>query len=181
MPSPSSPGQTLEDMMKLALAGDRDAYSRVLQSIKAELGGYLGRKVPPKDREDVMQEILLSVHKARHTYDAQRPLMPWVMAIARFRLMDYWRQRYSPSGRETADIDDFKNILSEDRSQNMETHEDIRKVLDSLPPKQQQIIDLMYRQDKGVQEVADMLNISVSAVKVTAHRTYKIFRKRLME
>jgi len=39
----------------------------------------------------------------------------------------------------------------------------------------------MYRQDKTVQEVADLLKMSISAVKVTAHRSYKIFRKHLVE
>lgn len=169
-----------EELMALALAGDREAYSHVLRVISEYISRYLSKKLPPRDREDVIQEILLSIHKARFTYDNNRPLMPWVMAITRFRLNDYWRKQYGYRLAQDIDIDDIKNILWIDETKSMEDHEDISRVIKSLPPKQREVIDLMYRQDKSVQEVADILNISVSAVKVAAHRSYKIFRTRLM-
>jgi len=167
--------------MALAMAGDKAAYNVVLHKISASLIGYVGRKVPLKDRDDVVQDILLSIHKARHTYDCTRPLMPWVMAIARFRLSDHWRQYYGHSFHEMANIEDMKNILSEDKTKSMESHEDINRILLSLPPKQQEILDLMYRQDKTVKEVADLLKMNISAVKTAAHRSYKVFRKRMMQ
>lgn len=170
---------TLEQQMQAALAGDRRAYETVLKAITNRLNAYLGRKLAPKDRDDVIQEILLSVHKSRHTYDNTRLLMPWVMAIAHYRLQDYWRRQYGHGLKDIADIEDFKNILATDETKSMDAHEDIRRVMATLPPKQREILDLMYGQDKSVQEVANILNMSLSAVKVAAHRSYKIFRKQL--
>ena len=167
--------------MALAMAGDKAAYDLVLRAISSKLAGLLARKLPAKDRDDVLQEILISVHKARHTYDPSRLLMPWVMAIARYRMHDYWRHHYGRSFDEMVDIEDMKNILSVDATKGMDAHEDINRILLSLSPQQQKVLDLMYRQDKTVQEVADQLKISISSVKVTAHRSYKVFRKRLME
>src|SRR5262249_50749061 len=115
------------------------------------------------------------------TYDCARPLIPWVMAIARFRVHDYWRRHYSRGGLENIDIEDMKNILCEDRTQKLESGEDIKRALMSLPPKQREILDLMYKEDKSIGEVAAQMKMSVSAVKVAAHRGYKTFRKRFME
>jgi RNA polymerase sigma-70 factor, ECF subfamily len=176
---PKPDAETLEQQMQAALAGDKQAYEFVLKTISTRLTAYLNRKLAAKDRDDVLQEILLSIHKSRHTYDNSRPLMPWVMAIAHYRLQDFWRRHYGHGFKDMADIEDLKNILAADETKSMEAHEDIRRVMVSLPPKQREILDLMYGQDKSVQEVADLLNMSVSAVKVAAHRSYKVFRKRL--
>ena len=169
----------LEQQMQAALAGDKAAYEMVLKTIRNRLNICLSRKLAPNHRDDVIQEILLSVHKSRHTYDNTRPLMPWVMAIANFRLQDFWRRHYGHGFNDMADIDDSVNILSTDETKSMDSHEDIKRVLATLPPKQREILDLMYGQDKSVQEVATQLKMSLSAVKVAAHRSYKVLRKRL--
>lgn len=167
--------------MVMAMAGDKAAYNVVLRHITTHLSKVLARKLPPKDKDDVIQDILLSIHKARHTYDGQRPLMPWVMAIARFRMHDHWRKYYSRPQDQAVDIEDFKNILSHDETKSMDAHEDITRVLATLPPKQQKILDLIYRQDKSMQDVADEMKMSLSAVKVAAHRTYKLLRQRMLD
>jgi RNA polymerase sigma-70 factor (ECF subfamily) len=167
--------------MQAALAGDKRAYERVLKTVSTRLSQYLGRKLAPKDKDDVIQDILLSIHKSRHTYDNTRPLMPWVMAIAHFRLQDFWRRHYGHGFKDMADIDDLKDILAASETKDMDAHEDIRRIMGTLPPKQREILDLMYGKDKSVQEVATLLNMSVSAVKVAAHRSYKVFRKKLSE
>jgi RNA polymerase sigma-70 factor, ECF subfamily len=172
---------TLEQRMARALAGDKVAYDIVLRSISAHLLKVLSRKVSPAERDDVVQEILASIHKARHTYDCSRPLMPWVMAIAHYRLQDHWRRYYGRAAGAMVDIDTMENYLFQDLTKGMDEHEDISRVIKMLPPQQQKILDLMYRQDKSVQEVADELKMSVSAVKVAAHRSYKVFRKYMME
>ncbi|MDE1901271.1 MAG: sigma-70 family RNA polymerase sigma factor [Alphaproteobacteria bacterium] len=177
----NSENASLEQLMASAIGGDKRAYDLVLQAISSRLLAALSKKLPPKDRDDVVQEILLSVHKARHTYEPTRPLMPWVMAIARYRLSDYWRKHYGQALDRTVDIDDMKDILPTDVTKDLDTSEDIRRIMPTLPQKQQEILDLMYRQDKSVQEVAGLLNMTVSAVKVAAHRGYKAFRKRLKE
>ena len=178
---PQQPELTLEQKMQAALAGNNQAYEQVLKTIQNRLVIYLGCKIAPKDRDDVIQNILLSIHRSRHTYDNGRRLMPWVMAIANYRLQDHWRRHYGHGFKDMVDIEDMKDILCIDETKQADSHEDIRMIMGSLPDKQRQILDLMYAQDKSVQEVAAALNMSVSAVKVAAHRSYKVFRKRLNE
>ncbi|MGB4101691.1 MAG: sigma-70 family RNA polymerase sigma factor [Alphaproteobacteria bacterium] len=179
MHSGDTDAPSLEVLMARALTGDGAAYAQALRRVLPEINTFLNGKVLPKDREDIAQDILLSLHKARHTYDATRPLMPWVMAIARFRLQDHWRGYYRRRADQTSCLDDIQELPGADVTKDREASEDIRRVAKDLPPKQQEILNLMYGHDKSVQEVATALNMSVSAVKVAAHRAYKVFRQRL--
>src|SRR5262245_37042715 len=91
------------DLMRLAQAGDQLAYASLLawltsttrQFARARLG-----TVPWVD--DVVQETLLAVHRARHTYDAERPFAPWFYAIATNRLIDGVRRERRVTTREIA-------------------------------------------------------------------------------
>lgn len=177
----TSDAPTLETLMARALTGDSVAYATALRSILPQLNSFLGGKVQPKDREDVVQDILLSLHKARHTYDATRPFMPWVIAIAKYRLQDHWRSYYRHRTGQTDSLENILELPGDDVTKSKEASEDIRRVVKDLPQKQKEILNLMYGEDKSVQEVAVAMRMSVSAVKVAAHRAYKVFRQRLID
>ena len=86
----------LSDLMRAGLAGDRDAYREVFRDIVPMLTNMIARMAPalPADqREDVVQEILTSVHAKRQTWQQSRPILPWIYAIARYRLIDHLRQQ----------------------------------------------------------------------------------------
>ncbi|MBP7253729.1 MAG: sigma-70 family RNA polymerase sigma factor [Alphaproteobacteria bacterium] len=171
--------QKLQTQMAAAQKGDKHAYSELLTTLTRFFSDFLLRKVPPRDRDDVVQDILLSLHKARHTYTPDRPFMPWVMAIARYRLHDHWRLHYRHDALNTGNIDDVAENFGQDVTETYEISEDVRRAMKGLNEKQKQVVAQMYGQDLNVQEVADNLKMSVSAVKVTAHRAYKVLRGKL--
>ena len=47
----------------------------------------------PSDQEDLLQEVLMSVHAARATYDPARPFIPWLKAIVVNRVIDFVRRQ----------------------------------------------------------------------------------------
>ena len=58
----------------------------------------------PSDQEDLLQEVLMSVHAARASYDPGRPFMPWLKAIVVNRAIDFLRrQRRHASGQALTD------------------------------------------------------------------------------
>ncbi len=165
--------------MAAALLGDQRAYGRLLEQLANIIRRNLASQLKPQDREDVVQDILLSIHKARHTYEPDRALLPWVMAIARYRLHDHWRGRYRQQAQNMLDIQDFSENLGQDVTESLEWSEDIRRGVEGLPAKQQAILQHMYGEDLSVQEVAKKMGMNVSAVKVAAHRAYKALRRKL--
>lgn len=129
--------------------------------------------------DDAVQETLLSVHRARHTFDPARPFAPWLYAIAHNRTIDVFRRErrigereqgtdvlpetVAPAGRASVDID----------------VERVRAALAVLPHRQRDVIVGMKFEDESVREVGARLGLSDSAVKITAHRGYKVLRRLL--
>ncbi len=88
--------------MVAAQQGDSQAYERLLRDILPALRGYAKRRLrDDASVEDVTQEVLLSLHRARHTYRAERPFEPWMWAIARNAVTDVHRTRSRRASRET--------------------------------------------------------------------------------
>lgn len=174
-PSPTSP----EALMRSSLNGDGRAYAALLQQVSTMLRPYLAKRLQKADVEDVLQEILISIHKARHTYDGQRPFKPWAFAIARFRLNDHWRAHYGDELAGAAELEAAEYVAAQDVTESPLTYEDIKGEIARLPGKQAQILTLLHRDGYTSKEVAARMNMTETAVKVAAHRAYKILRQRL--
>jgi RNA polymerase sigma-70 factor, ECF subfamily len=169
------------NLMQRANAGDSRAYSELLQKTAQLLRPYLAKRLLfASDLDDVLQEILLSIHKARHTYDGGRPYLPWLYAIARFRLSDYLRSHYADDLKHASDIADWENLLPDAVTESALSYESIRAEVEKLPEKQATILQLMHEQGHTAKEVASLIGMNESAVKVAAHRAYKVLKTRLM-
>lgn len=174
--------QTSADLMRRAQLGDALAYASLLaflttitrQFARARLGG-----VPWVD--DVVQETLLAVDKARHTYDPARPFSPWFYAIASNRLIDAVRRQRRVAAREIAGdaVPDASTAVLPVHSEI--DVEAIHAALASLPTRQRTIIEGLKFHDQSVRDLAGHLQMSESAVKVTAHRGYRALRRLLGE
>lgn len=169
----------LKPLFIKALAGDGVAYNAWLHGVTPLLHGYCIKKaLPPEARDDIVQEILISLHKARHTYEPSRPLMPWLAAIMHYRVMDWLRNHYRK--RETTPLADVEAFLcSADVTDDALLREDMHKAVASLSAGQQAVIGAMYTQGLTVKETGEKLGMGESAVKVAAHRAYAKLRDKL--
>jgi RNA polymerase sigma-70 factor (ECF subfamily) len=170
--------------MQHAQAGDEQAYVELLVLLTELTRRYvylkLGVVVPWAD--DVVQETLISVHAARHTYDPRRPFVPWFYAIARNRLIDVWRREGRVSRRELGvEVlpDVASSAVADDDVRAGVDMEAVRTALESLPPRQREVVTALKLRDESVRDIAGRLHMSPSAVKVTAHRGYRALRRLL--
>jgi RNA polymerase sigma-70 factor (ECF subfamily) len=170
----------LEELMRLSLAGDQRTYATLLTETTRLLRPFLSRRLCfSNEVDDLLQEILLSIHKARHTYDGKRPYKPWAYAIAKFRLLDHLRAHYSDQLRHALDFDELEENLHEPVTESEMSYESISGEVQKLPEKQALILQLMHQEGYTAKEVAQKIGMTESAVKVAAHRAYKILRERL--
>ena len=167
--------------MRLAQTGDQVAYASLLvlltkitrQYARARLG-----VVPWID--DVVQETLLAVHRARQTYDPGRPFAPWYYAVASSRLIDVLRRERRVTSREIpGEVLPDGPIAGGATAGDEIDIEAIHAAVASLPERQRTVIEGLKFQDQSVREVARRMNMSESAVKVTAHRGYRALRRLL--
>ena len=165
----------LETTMQQALAGDQRAYAYTLRQTILFLRPYLNKRLQNSSAvEDLLQEILLSIHKARHTYNNERPYRPWVFAIAKFRLLDHLRKHYNDHLHQATDLSEAENLLHVTEPDF--TYESISGAINQLPEKQATILHLIHQEGYTAREVAEKMGMNESAVKVSAHRAYKILK-----
>jgi RNA polymerase sigma-70 factor (ECF subfamily) len=135
----------------------------------------------PSDVDDVMQEILISLHRARHTYDGQRPFAPWLFAIAKFRLQDFLRRVYRDRLRHAADVTEMADFLAAPVTETGEPSEYVKEALRHLPKKQAMILEFIHVQGLTTEETGKRLGMTGNAVKVAAHRAYEKLRKKMVK
>lgn len=180
MPEIKLPTENCAELMRLSLAGDEKAYGELLSESARLLRPYLAKRMYRfQDIEDVLQEILISLHKARHTYDGNRPYAPWLYAIAHYRLQDYLRKYYADPLRHAGEIEEAENISAGDVTESGNLYESISEEVENLSGKQPKILQMIHGDGYTAKEVAQKMEMSESAVKVAAHRAYKILRKKL--
>lgn len=162
-------------LMLAGLHGDSTAYHTFLSELTGHLRAFIRRRLyaMPDEVEDVVQETLLAVHNARHTYEPEQPLTAWIYAIARYKLLDCLRTRSRHAAR-LEPLDDFIDILAD--SESAPSHDaklDVDGLLEQLPDKQRLPILHVKVQGLSVAETAKLTGLSESAVKVGIHRGLK--------
>lgn len=162
-----------EELAQNAQNGDRRAYNKLLQNLasytKSILGGSLAN---PEWVDDITQDVLVSVHKSLDTYSSERPFKPWVRSIIQFRKADFLRQHYKKKHVNESAFE-HTEIFQEDVTFQPDYGElkDIDNAISTFPEKQQKIFKLLKIEGYSAKEVAEKMDMSESAVKVSAHRT----------
>lgn len=173
--------QQSASLMRLAQGGDQLAYASLLVLLTTVVRQFSRQRVGPVPWiDDVVQETLLAVHSARHTWDSRRPFAPWFYAIASNRMIDVLRRERRVAAREIAsDLEIEHATVAVQTGRDDIDVEAIRAAVSALPTRQRQVIEGLKFEDRSVREVAGRLRMSESAVKVTAHRGYRALRRLL--
>ena len=168
--------------MRAAQEGDADAYERLLLEVLPVVRRLVAARLgDPSSSEDVVQNVFLSIHRARHTYQASRPFGPWLRAIARNAVVDAQRLRGARLSREEPLPDE--DLLADAASPPVGSAEPLSprmtQALESLPPAQREAVELIHVSELSVAEAAERAGTTPGALKVRAHRGYKALRRYL--
>jgi len=171
-------------LMARAQSGDREAYRRLLIDIAPYLSSLARRHHrDPGDVQDTVQDVLLTVHAIRHTYDPHRPFGPWLVAIAKRRIIDRLRSQGRTRAREVALNLEHETFCAPEA--NLGGADWNKRVLGdaiaSLPPGQREAVRLLKLQEMSLQQAAAASGMSVAALKVAMHRALKNLRKILTQ
>jgi RNA polymerase sigma-70 factor (ECF subfamily) len=185
MPATGWPEDHLRELMRAAQAGDGAAYAELLEMVAERVRavvrhrrGFLGSAAV----EDVVQEILLSVHAVRHTYDPDRPLTPWLLAIVRHRLADQARRdaRIAAHEQPVEDLDvTFGAMPTNSLEERRDDARRLARAIRQLPPTQRRAIELLKIGELSLKEASAVTGNSIGALKVATHRAMTALRKAL--
>jgi len=170
-------------LMARAQEGDRTAYLRLLQEITPYLRSLAARRHrDPNDIEDAVQDVLLTIHSIRQTYDPTRPFAPWLVAIANRRFIDRLRRQGRSRDREiplTAEHETFCEPQA--NLEESPDRQELEGAVNHLPPAQQQALRLLKLKEMSLKEAATVSGMSITSLKVNAHRALKNLRKMLVD
>ena len=176
--------ESWNDLMRAAQDGDSAAYARLLSEILPLLRRLVLKKWRnSQDAEDIVQEILLSVHAVRHTYDPRRPFMPWLMTITTRRIADAARKAAARAANETtvsAMPETFSGVEAKKQEDARDDKEGLRWAISMLPSGHREAIELIKIKGLSLREASSATGKSVTALKVTIHRAVKTLRQRLL-
>jgi RNA polymerase sigma factor (sigma-70 family) len=164
--------------MAHAQGGDQAAYRRLLEEITPYVRSLAAKcHRDPRDVEDSVQDVLLTVHAIRHTYDPGRPFGPWLKAIAARRIADRLRRYRRSTARETPLTDEHETFFTPEANyQWTSTARALRDAIERLPEGQREAIRLLKLHELSLKEAAAASGTSVAALKVATHRAMKRLR-----
>lgn len=168
--------------MIAAQRGDAVSYEKLLHELLPYVRRFVRRRLFDAEvAEDVVQTVFLSVHRARHTYRAERPFSPWLHAIARNANADHLRAR---GRRATRELSLEEAGVPEPRVDPVAPEGDafspaLAAALAQLSPRQREAVLLIHLEGLSVAEAALRAGVTQTALKVRAHRGYRALRDRL--
>jgi RNA polymerase sigma-70 factor (ECF subfamily) len=171
--------------MERYAAGDDAAFEALYDSLSARLHAYLRRQVPDRHVcDDLLQETFLRMHRARGTFVTGAPVLPWAFAIARRLVLDRVRRdRHAPAATGDLEADPVSPVEAADRPEQVaEAREVARRLAQALarmPESQRTAFELLKQDGLTLAEAAEVLGVTVTAVKLRAHRAYESIRAAL--
>lgn len=168
-------------LMAWAQDGDALAYREVLESITPYVRAIASRAHRnPSDAEDTVQDVLLTLHAVRHTYDRSRPFKPWLAGIARHRVADRMRILGRALAHEVA-LDPWHEGLPAETSCGPVLLDPavLHAALDALPPGQRKAVTLLKLRELSLKDAAVQSGMTVGSLKVAMHRAIRMLRTNL--
>ncbi len=172
-------------LMAASQGGDARAYQALLRACVPFAAATIRRQGVAADRvDDVVQEVLLTIHRARATYDPARPFLPWLRAIAQRRAVDALRSYGRTAAREVADEDAYLNHPEaasgvDERLDRSDQARLLAAAIATLPAGQREAVELLALRERSLEEAAGVTGRSKGALKVNLHRAIQALRQRM--
>lgn len=180
----SSDDASWEELMRAANRGEQRPYRQLLQAITPVVRGIVrarGGALGPEGCEDVVQDVLLTIHLKRHTWREDAPLRPWLYAVTRHKVVDAFRAR---GKRIDLPVDDFIEVLAAPADPDPFEAQDMDRVIGHLDPRAAQIVRAIGVEGDSAAEAGARLGMTEGAVRVALHRALKSLaqlRERMIE
>jgi len=171
--------------MAAAQQGDRAAYEKLLRDCVPFIAGIARRRgVPPDRSDDVVQETLITIHRARATYDPRRSFDAWLRVIAERRAVDVLRQVHRHGAREVhaplayeGHADEGVNVAA--GIEHGEKAGWVQSAVAGLPERQREAVHHLMLEEKSLDDAAALTGRSKGSLKVNLHRALKALRLKI--
>jgi RNA polymerase sigma factor (sigma-70 family) len=161
--------------MRAAVAGDGGAYRKLLHAVAPYIRAIARSRcrrlgILESEAEDIVQEVLLTIHLKQGTWDRSKEIGPWLTAITRNKIIDVFRRR---GRRIEVPIEDMMDSLQAEEGPSEISPREIDALLGKLTCQQREVVRSISIEGASTRETADRLNMTEVAVRVSLHRALK--------
>jgi RNA polymerase sigma factor (sigma-70 family) len=166
------------DTLELFALGDADAFEALFRQYQSEVYRWIVRLVRnPGVAEELTIETFWRIHRHQKRFDARRPFGPWARRIATRVAIDYLK---SIANRESAgESRETAQPSTSDPALQAEMRDQIAGAFSALPVRLRVAASLALIEECPYQEIAQALDISLSAVKMRVARAAALLRASL--
>jgi len=161
--------------------GDERAFETLIRKQLPSLRRLVSAAGPrnPEDRDDVLQETLIRLHKSLSAYRFEAPLTTYMFRIARHAALDLERQRRRRTDRERRTAPEQSEGIADPEEQALEKVRtaELKNLFYRLSETDRQLLLLREREELSMGEIADILGIRPGTVKSRLSRARKRARK----
>ena len=161
--------------LEQARRGDQAAFSRLVEAYQRPVYNLCYRMLSnAPEAEDAAQETFVRMYTKLHTYQPDRKLSSWVLSIASHYCIDRLRRRrgqwLSLDEEPMATTLPSQNRGPEDLALRSESRDEVQRLVDMLPAAYRVPLILRYWYDLSYAEIAEVMGLTVQAVKSRLHR-----------
>jgi len=168
-----------------ALRGDQKAFASLVEIYQTPVYNLCYRMLGNStEAEDAAQETFLRVYTHLRSYNPERKLSSWVLAVASHYCVDRLRRRRLTwlSLDEEPELEPVSEAAHpEEQMLERESSSEIRGWLQVLPSDHRLVITLRYWQDMSYSEIAEVTGTTESAVKSRLHRARSVLAQQVLE
>jgi RNA polymerase sigma-70 factor (ECF subfamily) len=186
----SEPANEIDDgeLMRRAAGGDTAAFEQLVERHQAMVIGTVARMLGNNsDIEDVAQQVFIRVWKSAARYTPTAKFTTWLLTITRNLVFNEVRRRKrhpgitldTHEGDESLSLPDQVRAVPDKALLERELEVTIDRAILSLPERQRLAVVLRRYESKSYEEIADVLNLSVPAVKSILFRARSELRAAL--
>jgi RNA polymerase sigma-70 factor (ECF subfamily) len=166
-PRNSPNAQSDEALMKAIAAGDQCAMRTLYARHNGRLYNFIVRMVADAGRaEDLVSEVFIDVWRHADRFEGRSQVSTWILSIARFKTLSaLHRRRDTPTDEIDMELIEDSADTPEEVILNRDRSAQLRICLAQMSRDHREILDLVYYQEKSVEEVAEVVHMPKSTVK----------------
>ncbi len=169
--------ESLESLMSRYQRADEEAATALVRRLTPLIRRYFLLQLSNRRyADDLLQDTWMRIHRARHAYRPGEPVLPWILAIARYASLDHYRKAGRRDARELQ-LDPLRDAAGPPPP--APEVPDIQAMLSTLPERQREVIIMLKVSGMSIDEVARATSSTTGSVKQRAHRAYQKLREAL--
>lgn len=161
-----------EKLVAAYASGNNEAFDTLLRRHENRVFNYIFNIVKNKDvADDIFQETFVkaisTIKQGRYTYSGK--FSAWITRIAHNLIIDFFRQAKSENtistDQEDADVLNRRDLSEENVEDLMVTsqiHTDVKRIMESLPESQREVLDMRFYRNMSFKEIAEATGVSIN-------------------